>query len=494
MSLPRRHRVHSLVLGAALLAAPATAQTPLGTAFTYQGRLMDGGNPADGSYDLRFTLHDAPVGTAPIAPSVALEDVPVAGGLFTVTLDFGAAAFAGNASWLEVGVRPGASAGAYTTVGARQALTAAPNALFSVASRNAPWTGITAKPPGFADDVDNDSGGDITGVTAGAGLTGGGATGSVAVAVDFAGSSGAAATVARSDHHHLSQIWNGTGGIALTINNTGTALNIDSAGATAVIGQSSSAAGITSGVWGRNLSTNGRGVYGQSFTTSGTTYGVYGTAESPDGTGVHGAHLASTGTEAGVVGQTASTSFSAVGVRGEVLSSAPGGNSAAVRGINNGTGPLGIGVWGSQAGSGWGVNGTTVSGIGVRGVASSSTGVGVRATGAGPTGIALEIAGGAIRVAGAGEGTFTPVFVQVPTQANSCGGTFPSTTTTTMIDHPLLNGDPDAILLVTPQGVTRFRVLYGPYCGFVDRWGIYSPDGLGTANGPTRFHVMVVKP
>ena len=27
-----------------------------GTAFTYQGRLNDGGNPANGIYDLRFTV------------------------------------------------------------------------------------------------------------------------------------------------------------------------------------------------------------------------------------------------------------------------------------------------------------------------------------------------------------------------------------------------------------------------------------------------------
>jgi hypothetical protein len=30
-----------------------------GTAFTYQGRLNDGGSPASGSYDLTFALFDA---------------------------------------------------------------------------------------------------------------------------------------------------------------------------------------------------------------------------------------------------------------------------------------------------------------------------------------------------------------------------------------------------------------------------------------------------
>src|SRR5260221_7848788 len=30
-----------------------------GTAFTYEGRLQDGANPANGSYDLRFAIYDA---------------------------------------------------------------------------------------------------------------------------------------------------------------------------------------------------------------------------------------------------------------------------------------------------------------------------------------------------------------------------------------------------------------------------------------------------
>ena len=34
----------------------------MGTAFTYQGRLTDGGSPADGEYDFRFRLYDAASG------------------------------------------------------------------------------------------------------------------------------------------------------------------------------------------------------------------------------------------------------------------------------------------------------------------------------------------------------------------------------------------------------------------------------------------------
>jgi len=48
--------------------------------------------------------------------------------------------------------------------------------------------------------------------------------------------------------------------------------------------------------------------------------------------------------------------------------------------VNSGTGGNGIGVFGSHAGSGWGVHGSTVSGIGVN--ASGGAGTGVNATGA----------------------------------------------------------------------------------------------------------------
>jgi hypothetical protein len=136
----------------AFLASTALAQTPLGTSFTYQGRLVESGSPANGTYDFRFILYDAPAGGNQVGPIVTRDDVSVSTGLFTVGVDFGAV-FGSQRRFLEVGVRPGASTGAYDVVSGRHELTAAPAALFGA---SAPWTGLTGKPAGFADDVDND--------------------------------------------------------------------------------------------------------------------------------------------------------------------------------------------------------------------------------------------------------------------------------------------------------------------------------------------------
>ena len=66
------------VLLAAVAYAGVAAAQPLGTAFTYQGRLTDAGNPANGSYDFRFTLYDAPTGGAAVGAPVTANGVAVA--------------------------------------------------------------------------------------------------------------------------------------------------------------------------------------------------------------------------------------------------------------------------------------------------------------------------------------------------------------------------------------------------------------------------------
>ena len=120
---------HALCLAALAGLAPlANAQTAVGNAFTYQGRLDDNGQPANGLYDLEFRLLTAPAGGSQVGFAQFVEDVSVVSGLFTTKINFGNN-FGGNARFVEVSVRPGASTGAYTVLTPRQELTPAPYAL-----------------------------------------------------------------------------------------------------------------------------------------------------------------------------------------------------------------------------------------------------------------------------------------------------------------------------------------------------------------------------
>ncbi|MBI4786482.1 MAG: hypothetical protein HY782_05490 [Chloroflexi bacterium] len=131
-----------ILLGTLSFAAAADAQGPkpggtsrapraaVGNAFTYQGKLNDGGNPANGAYDFQFQLFDDPSPSFGFQKgnTVTANDAAVTNGLFTESLDFGTDVFNGDARWLQIFVRPGASTGAYTTLTPRQALTPAPYA------------------------------------------------------------------------------------------------------------------------------------------------------------------------------------------------------------------------------------------------------------------------------------------------------------------------------------------------------------------------------
>jgi len=102
-----------------------------GTAFTYQGQLLNAGQPATGSFDLRAVLYDAEIGGAQVGPIVTNADVIVVNGAFTTMFDFGANAFPGAARWLELAVRLSAD-GTFTLLSPRQALTPTPYALYAL--------------------------------------------------------------------------------------------------------------------------------------------------------------------------------------------------------------------------------------------------------------------------------------------------------------------------------------------------------------------------
>jgi hypothetical protein len=104
-----------LVAGAGYAQEAGPQAAPLGTGFTYQGRLQDAGGPINGACDFTFELYDqagsgSPPSGGTLLDTQALDDVTVADGYFTVGLDFGAEAFSGQARWLQVTVDCGEGA------------------------------------------------------------------------------------------------------------------------------------------------------------------------------------------------------------------------------------------------------------------------------------------------------------------------------------------------------------------------------------------------
>ena len=98
----RMNQVVASIVTLALSASIAFAGG--GTAFTYQGRLLDAGKPANGLFDLEFELWDAAKGGNPVGVPQVLNNTPVTDGLFTVQLDFGAGAFDNTGRWLAISV------------------------------------------------------------------------------------------------------------------------------------------------------------------------------------------------------------------------------------------------------------------------------------------------------------------------------------------------------------------------------------------------------
>ncbi|HMC29141.1 MAG TPA: hypothetical protein VKM56_15230, partial [Verrucomicrobiae bacterium] len=101
-----------------------------GTAFTYQGRLSETGNLANGTYDFLMSLWNAGSGGSRVTSAsnpLVITGVAVSNGLFTVMLDFGDGVFTGPPRWLEIAVNTN-GASSFATLRPRQPLTAAPYA------------------------------------------------------------------------------------------------------------------------------------------------------------------------------------------------------------------------------------------------------------------------------------------------------------------------------------------------------------------------------
>lgn len=122
-----------LILITGLLSLPPSsqAQTPLPTSFTYQGQLLRSDSPITATCAFQFSLFDAPTSGNPIGSTATITPVNVIQGYFQVELDFGTAAFTGDARYLEIGVQCSDET-TFTTLQGRVNLTATPYALHAL--------------------------------------------------------------------------------------------------------------------------------------------------------------------------------------------------------------------------------------------------------------------------------------------------------------------------------------------------------------------------
>jgi hypothetical protein len=312
-----------------------TAQTPVGTAFTYQGQLKEDGVPVNNpAVAMQFRLFDAAVGGSQVGgPYSPPGGVNVADGLFSTQVDFGLAPFDGDPRWLEIAVyKPGVG---YVTLTPRQPITAAPYALYA--------------------------------------LTGGGGGGCLW-------------------SQNGSDIYYNAGNVGVGTASSAYPLHVDSASAVplysrttsssgaAVEAEATSTTGTVNGVAGQTASQEGSGVFGQNTSATGDNEGVFGVCWSPTGKGVWGYNGSSANSAIGVLGRTSA----GYGVRGEATSST--GTNYGVYGSSNSTN--GYGVYGTAASTGTGVRGQSTNGYGVYGYSATDWSVaGVSPFGSGQAGV-----------------------------------------------------------------------------------------------------------
>jgi hypothetical protein len=126
----RRNRRMALAALALTLCAGAPAAAQVDTTFTYQGELLQNGQPVNGPASFNFRLFDAAAGGVQVGPTLSLNSAQVVAGRITVDLDFGVV-FAGQNRWLQLEVNG-------IVLSPRQPLRATPYALYALSGNEGP--------------------------------------------------------------------------------------------------------------------------------------------------------------------------------------------------------------------------------------------------------------------------------------------------------------------------------------------------------------------
>ncbi len=142
--LPHRktqRAIAALLILATCLQSVHAGGNNVGNRFTYQGQLLDQNAPANGTYNMQFTVYENITGGPALASDI-INGVQVVRGLFSVEVNLGNGPFNGNEVWLETRIqRPGEPD--FTVLTPRQRFNSTPYAIQAQFAENAlfhPWT------------------------------------------------------------------------------------------------------------------------------------------------------------------------------------------------------------------------------------------------------------------------------------------------------------------------------------------------------------------
>lgn len=509
------------VLAMGLAVGFANAEVPVGSGFTYQGTLYDGGQLADGLFDLEFRLMTAEEGGSQSGPTITQEDVDIVGGTFTAILDFGTYIRTPDARWLAIGVRRAGGSGAFTLLSPRQELTPAPFALnlalpySAFAGTSSPMFHITQSSTGtglavlsngtgtgIQSNIQNAESSNVAvaGTTNGPGKAIFGLTSGFGTAGFFENTN--AANPQPTVLGKTTGVGPGVKGLSTGANGPAGLFQIDNVQSPqdALVGMTNGGGSAVHG----HCPTN-QGIAGH-FQIDGQTSGfdaVFAETQGP-GTAVHAksakgrAGLFENTNNSNAQPTLTAQTTSLLGRAGVFIVNNVFAQGTALFVQNKGVGIAGHFETTSGAASTALYAKTVGTGktLFVESNNANASAIYARATNGGT---ALEIDQGAIRVTGAGLNTPTAVFVHEVTPGNMTGCWTEDLCYGTLLNHPLLNNHPDAIVFVTEQawdGTTRTGSISVYYFSATGQWEIAAlgEDGDGDLDPGQKFNVMVFHP